>query len=87
MTADKLIPILRDVVSLAAGTFVFVAEALGDARWEPMLLGTLLAAGPAAVSAYWSTARTPASGPSVSSPPSSSSPSPSALPSSPGAET
>jgi hypothetical protein len=72
VTPDRLIPVLRDVLSLAAGVYVFVAEAAGAARWEPMLLGMLFASGPAAVSAYWS-ARTPGSGPLVSSPPSSSS--------------
>jgi hypothetical protein len=72
-----LIPIVRDVVFLAVGTYVFVAEARADARWGPMLLGMLFAAGPTVVSAYWSTGRTPDSG----SPASPASPSPAPLPS------
>lgn len=80
MIAQKLtmlIPIVRDVVFLAVGTYVFVAEARADARWGPMLLGMLFAAGPTVVSAYWSTGRTPDSG----LPGSPGSPSPPALPS------
>lgn len=80
MTAQRLtllIPIVRDIVFLAVGTYVFVAEARAEARWGPMLLGMLFAAGPTVVSAYWSTGRTPDSG----SPGSSASPSPQPLPS------
>ena len=79
MSPEKLIPIVRDIVFLAGGTFVFVREALNDARWGPMLLGMVFAAGPAAISAYWSTARIPDNQSSASSPPPSSPP----LPSSP----
>jgi hypothetical protein len=78
---EKLLPVIRDVVFLTAGTFVFVRESLGQARWMPMLLGIVAAAGPAVVSAYWSGARTPDSPPSGSSPQSSSSPSSSSPPS------
>lgn len=81
MGVEKLIPILRDVVFLVGGTFVFVREALNDARWGPMLLGMVFAAGPAAIQAYWSTAgRTPVDGSSPPSPPPSPSPSPSSSP-------
>lgn len=76
MTADKIklfIPVLRDIVFLAGGTYVFIAEARTQARWWPMVLGMLFAAGPTVVSAYWSMGRTPDSG----------SPEPSALPSPP----
>ncbi len=71
MSVDKVIPIVRDVVFLVGGMFVFIREALVDARWAPMLLGMIVAAGPAVVSAYWSTARTPGSEQSGSSPSSS----------------
>lgn len=71
------IPVVRDIVFLAVGTYVFVAEARADGRWGPMLLGMLFAAGPSVVSAYWSTAHTRGSG----SPGSSVSPSPPPLPS------
>lgn len=88
MSVDKLLPVVRDLVFLAAGTTVFVREAFAGARWGPMILGMAVAAGPtlvsavvsAVVSAHWSGARTPDSPPSPSSPPSSpssSSPSPS----------
>lgn len=87
MVPEKLVPIVRDMVFLAAGTTVFVREAFGQARWGPMILGMAVAAGPtivtavvaAVVSAPWSGARTPDSQPSPpslppSSPSSSSSP-------------
>lgn len=80
MTVQKLtmlIPVVRDIVFLAVGAYVFVAEARAEARWGPMLLGMLFAAGPTAISAYWSTVRTPGSG----LPDSSVSPSPPPLPS------
>lgn len=78
MRATEAIAILRDVTFLAAGTFVFVKDALGEARWVPMVLGMLFALGPTFVSAYWS-GRTQASTSlesSVPSSPSGSSPSP-----------
>jgi hypothetical protein len=78
VNVEKFIPIIRDVVFLAGGTFVFVREALHEARWGPMLLAMVFAAGPAAILAYWSTVRIPANGSSASPP----SPSPSSLPSS-----
>ncbi len=70
-----MLPFLRDLVFLGGGTFVFVAEALGQARWGPMLLSMVFAAGPAAVTAYWG--RTAVNAGLDSSPSSVSSPSPS----------
>lgn len=54
MRVTEAIAILRDVVFLTAGTFVFVRDAMGEARWAPMVLGMLFALGPTFVSAYWS---------------------------------
>jgi hypothetical protein len=84
--AERIVPVVRDVVFLTVGSFVFVSEAMGEARWIPMVLGMVFAAGPAAVSAYWSGARIQGSGGSGSSPPPPSS-SPLPLPSSPGGDT
>jgi hypothetical protein len=79
---EKLIPILRDLVFLAAGTYVFVQEARSDARWAVMVLGMVFAAGPVAIQAYWgSLGRSQVPGSSDSSPPSSLSPSSSPSPS------
>lgn len=81
MSVEKLIPILRDLVFLVAGTYVFVTEARADARWPVMVLGMVFAAGPVAIQAYWGSLRSQAPGTSESPPlPSSSassSPSPS----------
>jgi hypothetical protein len=68
--AQQLIPIVRDVIMLVAGTYVFVTEARAEARWEPMLLGMAFAAGPAVVAGAWSlwSGRTQDSGSSGSSP-------------------
>jgi hypothetical protein len=68
VSVEKLIPILRDLVFLAAGTYVFVTEARGDARWAVMVLGMVFAAGPVAIQAYWGSLRNPAPGTSESPP-------------------
>lgn len=88
MTVEKLVPILRDLVFLAAGTYVFVTEARAEARWGVMLLGMVFAAGPVAIQAYWGSpfGRTQAPGSSESPPPPSLSPSPSPSPSPAGGE-
>lgn len=77
MNLERILPVFRDIVFLVGGTFVFINESLNQARWEPMLLGMMFAAGPAAVSAYWSTVRTTGSASSGQSPPLPSSSSPS----------
>jgi hypothetical protein len=48
---ERLIPLLRDLIFLAAGTYIFLREALASGRTMVLVLAMLFAAGPAVLAA------------------------------------
>lgn len=83
MTLEQRIPLLRDLICLAAGAAGFGHSVWAGSGWPPLLVSAALMAGPGAVQ-LWLAGRTPGGGlsssPELPGPPQPS-PSPSPAPS------